>query len=98
MPVHLLKRNSASEMRRLLQKVFNIVQGVDENEVQDAVLETNTAIRKVKDEGVEVALRPRRSALRKVQHRMIAGCGLEAASVGVEPKRHLVIYPHNHQA
>lgn len=27
-PVHLLKRNSASEMRRTLQKVFNIVQGI----------------------------------------------------------------------
>jgi stage III sporulation protein SpoIIIAA len=43
-PVHLLKRNSASEMRRTLQKIFNIVQGIAEEEVQDAVQETKTAI------------------------------------------------------
>jgi len=92
-PVHLLKRNSASEMTRLLQKVFNLVQGVADKEIQEAVQETRTAIIKVREEGVEVNLQPRRSALRKMQHRLIAGSGLEATSVGVEPKKHLVIYP-----
>ena len=92
-PIHLLKRNSASEMNRLLQKVFNLVQGVADEEVQEAVHETKTAIIKVREEGVEINLQPRRSALRKMQHRLISGSGLEATSVGVEPKRHLVIYP-----
>lgn len=92
-PVHLLKRNSTSEMNRLLRKLFNVVEGVADEEVQEAVLETKTAINRVREEGIEVNLRPRRSALRKVQHRLIAGSGLEAASVGVEPKRHLVVYP-----
>jgi predicted RNA-binding protein Jag len=31
--------------------------------------------------------------LRKVQHRMITGNGLESTSVGCDPKRHLVVYP-----
>jgi predicted RNA-binding protein Jag len=44
------------------------------------------------EEGVEVALRPRRSALRKIQHRMISGYGLVTTSVGREPRRHLVVY------
>jgi stage III sporulation protein SpoIIIAA len=97
-PVHLAKRNSASDMRRMLQKVFNVVQGIAEDEVQEAVQETRTAIQQVQEQGIEIALQPRRSALRKVQHRMIAGSGLEATSIGVEPKKHLVVYPHEKQA
>jgi predicted RNA-binding protein Jag len=85
-------------MRRMLQKVFNIVQGIAEDEVQEAVQETKTAIQQVREQGIEIALQPRRSALRKVQHRMIAGSGLEATSIGVEPKKHLVVYPQEKQA
>ncbi len=97
-PVHLAKRNSASEMRRMLKKVFNIVQGIAEDEVQEAVQETKTAIQQVREQGIEIALQPRRSALRKVQHRLIAGSGLEATSIGVEPKKHLVVFPQENQA
>jgi predicted RNA-binding protein Jag len=45
------------------------------------------------EKGVESALIPRSSALRKMQHRMITGAGLISASEGSEPSRHLVIYP-----
>jgi stage III sporulation protein SpoIIIAA len=92
-PVHLIKRNTTAEIRRLLQRLFNIVQGVEDKEIQEALLETKSAIEQVREEGVEVALPPRRSALRKVQHRMITGNGLESTSVGCDPKRHLVVYP-----
>jgi predicted RNA-binding protein Jag len=73
--------------------LFNIVPGVDDAELQEALLETKSAIEQVIEEGVEVALPPRRSALRKIQHRLITGRGLESTSVGCEPKRHLVVYP-----
>jgi stage III sporulation protein SpoIIIAA len=96
-PVHMVKRNTTSEIRRLLQRVFNIVQGVDDEEIQEAVQEAETAIQRVMEEGVEVALRPRRSALRKIQHRMISGYGLATSSIGREPRRHLVVYPHGSQ-
>jgi stage III sporulation protein SpoIIIAA len=92
-PLHMIKRNTSAEIRRLLQKVFNVVQGYEDEEVLDAVQEAEEAIRRVLEEGVEAALRPRKSALRKVQHRMIAGRGLVATSIGREPKRHLVIFP-----
>lgn len=97
-PVHMIKRNTTSELRRLLQRIFNIVQGVDEEEVQDAVQEAESAIQRVMEEGIEVALRPRKSALRKIQHRMISGYGLATTSVGREPKRHLVVYPQQSPA
>jgi stage III sporulation protein SpoIIIAA len=93
-PMHMIKRNTSAEIRRLLQKVFNIVQGFDDEEVREAVEEAESAIRKVMEEGSEVALRPRSPSLRKMQHRMITSFGLVSSSVGREPARHLVIYPH----
>jgi stage III sporulation protein SpoIIIAA len=91
--LHLIKRNTANEMRRLLQNVFHIMEGIDEEEVQEMVRETEEAIRRVLDEGVEISLAPRRPALRRMQHRIIAGRQLAAQSAGKEPQRHLVIYP-----
>jgi stage III sporulation protein SpoIIIAA len=91
--LHLIKRNTANELRRLLQNVFHIMEGFDEDEVQDAVRETEEAIRQVFEEGRPVALTPRRPALRKMQHRMIAGRHLVAESEGKEPERHLVVHP-----
>ncbi|HEY6009374.1 MAG TPA: hypothetical protein VIU40_13695, partial [Geobacteraceae bacterium] len=70
-PLHYIKRTTTAELRRLLQKLFNIVQGVDEEEIQETVRETEAAIRQVEESGGAVPLSPRRPALRKMQHRMI---------------------------
>jgi stage III sporulation protein SpoIIIAA len=91
--LHFIKRNTANEMRRLLERTFHILEGVEGNEVQEMVEETEAAIRRVLTEGVEAPLAPRRPALRRMQHRIIAGRGLVAESTGKEPKRHLVIRP-----
>ena len=91
--VHLIKRNTTAEIRRLLRKLFNIVAGVGDKELRQALVETKTAINRVDEKGVEVALSPRKSALREIQHRMITDRGLHSTSVGCEPKRHLVVYP-----
>jgi len=96
-PLHLIKRNTSAEIRRLLQKVFNIVQGVDDEEIMEAVEETEAAIRKVLEERIEMSLSPRPPTLRKMQHRMITSAGLVSASEGREPSRHLVIYPHERE-
>jgi nucleotidyltransferase/DNA polymerase involved in DNA repair len=97
-PLHYIKRNTTAELRRLLQRVFNLVQGMDDEDIREAVEETEEAVRKALEEGVEVALTPRRPALRKVQHRYISSLGLVAQSVGREPERHLVIYPVEKEA
>jgi stage III sporulation protein SpoIIIAA len=91
--IHYIKRNTTAELRRLLQRIFNLVQGVDDDELREAIEETEDAARRALEEGREVALSPRRSALRKVQHRYLTSLGLVAESVGKEPDRHLVIYP-----
>ncbi|HXV22119.1 MAG TPA: R3H domain-containing nucleic acid-binding protein [Desulfuromonadales bacterium] len=91
--LHFIKRNTANEMRRLLERTFHILEGVEGEEIHEMVDETEAAIRRVLAEGVEAPLAPRRPALRRMQHRIIAGRGLVAESTGKEPQRHLVIRP-----
>jgi stage III sporulation protein SpoIIIAA len=91
--LQLIKRNASSDIRRLLQNHFNVVSGVDEEEVHEAVKETEEAIERVRREGVAVALMPRRPVLRKLQHRLAVQANLLAESSGSEPDRHLVLHP-----
>jgi hypothetical protein len=91
--LHTLKKNSSAEMRRVLRNVFAVLPGMDDDLVRAAVDDAEQAIAKVQEEGRPVSLAPRPSALRKLQHRLVARHHLEAASAGHEPFRHLVIYP-----
>jgi stage III sporulation protein SpoIIIAA len=88
-----IKRNSSSEMRRVLRDAFLIAEGVDEDQVREAVLEAEHAIQRVLSESVSVPLAPRPPRLRKLQHRLVSRYHLETVSHGSEPQRHLTIYP-----
>jgi stage III sporulation protein SpoIIIAA len=88
-----IKRNSSSEMRRVLRDVFLIAEGVDEDQVREAVAEAEHAIHRVMSESVVVPLAPRPPRLRKLQHRLVSRYHLETVSHGSEPQRHLIIYP-----
>ncbi len=91
--LHLVKRNSTAQIRRLLQNVFFVVEGVDDHKVQEAVSEAEHAARRVIEEGITIELAPQPPALRKVQHRVVTQYRLASVSVGTEPTRHLVIHP-----
>ncbi len=91
--VEAVKRNSSTELRRALKTAFNVVEGVDEDQVREAVAEVEHAIERVLSEGVSVPLAPRPPRLRKLQHRLVSRDHLEAVSHGSEPVRHLTIYP-----
>lgn len=93
LPLHVVKSNTTAQLRRVLQNVFNIMQGLDDEEVKDAVREVEHAIQRVLNEGIEVALAPRRPMIRRMQHRMIARYHLDAEATGREPLKHLVIHP-----
>ncbi len=91
--VEVVKRNSTAELRRVLRGAFMVVEGVDEDQVREAVSEAEHAIQRALSEGVVVPLAPRPPRLRKLQHRLVSRYHLETVSVGSEPMRHLVIYP-----
>jgi stage III sporulation protein SpoIIIAA len=88
-----IKRNSSSEMRRVLRDAFLLAEGMDEDQVREAVLEAEHAIQRVLSESVVVPLAPRPPRLRKLQHRLVSRYHLETVSHGSEPQRHLIIYP-----
>jgi len=92
LPVHWVKRNSTATLRRVLQSAFLRVGGFDEEEVAEAVREAEDAVAQVRARGAPVALSPRPSALRKLQHLVVTRNDLTAESSGSEPARHLVIY------
>lgn len=91
--LHYIKRNTANEMRRFLERFFNILEGEAEDRAGELVEEIEEAIRRLEAVGDEVALTPRPPLLRKMQHRIISGLGYLARSSGREPQRHLVILP-----
>ena len=93
LPLHLVKRNTTAQIRHLLQSVFNVHYGIEEEDVEDAVREAEAAAERARDQGVAVELAPRPPSLRKLQHRIAVRHHLVAESVGCEPQRHLVIYP-----
>ncbi len=91
--VHAVKRNSSSELRRVLRNALFVMEGTEKERVREAVLEAEHAIQRVLGENVAVPLAPRPSGLRRLQHRMVSRYHLAAESIGSEPRRHLVIYP-----
>jgi len=91
--VLVIKHDTAAQIRRALRDLFTMVEGLDPEQVREAVEEVEQAIERVLSERVMVELLPRRPALRKVQHRIAARYHLVAESVGSEPQRHLVIRP-----
>lgn len=91
--VHVVKKNSTAQIRRLLEILFHVVKGAHREDIDDAVKETEAAIQRVLAEGVAVSLTPRPARLRRLQHRISIRHRLLAESVGSEPERHLVIYP-----
>jgi stage III sporulation protein SpoIIIAA len=94
LPVHAVKKNSTAQIRHLLRNLFNVMPGADEHETEVAVRETEDGIRRALRDGVVVALMPRPASLRRLQHRVASRHHMVAESVGSEPQRHLVIYPH----
>ena len=94
LPIYMVKRNTTAQIRRLLQNIFHVVHGVEESEVDAAVRETEVAVRRALEDGEVVALAPRSASLRRLQHRVASRHRVVTESVGSEPKRHLVVYPH----
>lgn len=92
-PLHEVKKNNSTQMRRKIQDIFSVVEGQDSEEIREAMQETEYAIHRVMSERVEVALAPRIPPLRRMQHRIVSRYHLDSRSAGKEPLRHLVISP-----
>jgi stage III sporulation protein SpoIIIAA len=92
-PVHVVKKNTTAQIRRLLEKVFSVLKGLEDEEVDTALQEAENAAHRVLTEGEPVALPPHSGPVRQLQHEVAVRYDLVAESVGSEPLRHLVIHP-----
>lgn len=89
----LARRNSGTELRRVLRNAFPTAAGYEDEEVRETLQEAEVAIEKVLADEGPIHLGPRPPALRKLQHQLVKKHRLEARSEGSEPVRHLVVYP-----
>lgn len=95
LPLHRVKKNTTAQLRRLLEDVFAVVPGAEQDDVDAALREAREGVERAVSEGVEVALAPRPARLRRLQHRVVVRRHLMAESIGSEPLRHLVIRPED---
>jgi stage III sporulation protein SpoIIIAA len=93
LPLHLVRKNTSAQLRRVLQDIFAVLPGSRRSDVEAALHEARSGIARARNEGIEVALSPRSARLRRLQHRVVIREHMVAESRGREPGRHLVIYP-----
>lgn len=91
-PIHVLKRNSTSQIVKFLRFHFNLPETADDMELE-AVREIHDVCEEVKDEGKPVDAQPRTSFYRRLQHTIAEEYGLNSLSVGEEPNRRVRVYP-----
>lgn len=91
MPIYVLRANTVSQMENFLVDVFRLNEGPN-NPFEDAILETEQAIMRVRSGEREVALAPQVSHIRQHQHDLANRAKLRSESHGKEPKRHVRIY------
>ncbi len=90
-PLYVLKSNTIAQMESFLKSFFEL--GDSGEERQSALHEAESAVSEVFLTGRAVALNPRESHLRRLQHQVAAHYGLATESRGDPPERQVVILP-----
>ncbi|MBI5700961.1 AAA family ATPase [Candidatus Saganbacteria bacterium] len=91
LPVHVLKKNVSSQINKFLKYHFQVGSGEEADEA--ALREAKEAVQMVKSSGKSIDINPQNSYIRRLQHQIVDGSGLQSESVGEDPRRRLRIYP-----
>jgi len=91
LPIHILKSNSAAQVRDALVRIYGV--GQQDDATGRALAEAAAAIRTVKTTLRPVEISPQNAYLRRLQHELVAENELSARSTGKEPQRRLRITP-----
>jgi stage III sporulation protein SpoIIIAA len=90
-PFHIIKSNTTTQLENFLRTAFDLG---DRAGVEDvALVEAETAIRKVLNAGRPVELSPQDSQVRRLQHMLAETSGVSSQSEGRGPQRRVIIYP-----
>ncbi len=92
MPIYVLRANTVSQMENFLVDVYRLEERGDFDPFDDAMLEAEQAIMRVRSGEEVVVLNPQASHIRSQQHELARAAHLHSKSYGKEPNRHVRIY------
>lgn len=92
LPLHVLKRNTQSELSKFIRHYFQLPDSIDDVE-HESLLEIQQICDQVLNEKRVYEATPRPSSLRRVQHEYVAKKELNSLSTGEEPNRRVRVYP-----
>jgi hypothetical protein len=90
-PVYVLRANTVSQMENFLAEAMNL-EVTPPDPFEEAIAETEQAIRLVQSGQQSVDLAPVGSAIRRYQHQMARQANLVSHSYGKGPNRHVRIF------
>jgi stage III sporulation protein SpoIIIAA len=92
MPIYVLRANTVSQMENFLSDVFRIEEDNPFDPFEQATLETEQAIMRIRSGEDMVILTPQAAPIRKHQHQLARDNHLYSESHGKDPKRHVRIF------
>lgn len=92
MPIYVLRANTVSQMENFIADLYRLEDQTDNDPFEDAMLEAEQAILRVRAGEEVVSLAPQGEIIRKQQHELIREAALFSKSFGKEPRRHVRIY------
>lgn len=92
MAIYVLRANTVSQMENFLGDVYHLGDGANQDPFEDALLEAEEAIERIRGGEEMVQLHPQAEPVRQQQHQMARQAQLFSKSHGKEPHRHVRIY------
>ncbi len=92
LPIYVLRSNTAKRMEHLLKDIFNLKNGSLSRSDEQALQQTQGAIKAVMDGERWVELPPASSYIRSLQHQMVTQANLASQSFGKDPNRRVRIF------
>ena len=93
LPTYIVRSNTYAQIASSLKEIFQ-VGPLEKGFTDDALRETEDAVRLALDSQEPVELAPQNSYVRKLQHQLVERYDLLSESVGVEPRRRVRILPN----
>lgn len=96
-PIEVIRSNTLSQMTAFLREQFPQLAEPEPEEVEDdveeAIKETELAIVTALEKNKPIKLEPRSANIRRLQHQLVGRNGLTSESKGREPHRRVIVYP-----
>ncbi len=92
MPIYVLRANTVSQMENFLTDIYRLEEADSTDPFEEAMLEAEQAIMRVRAGEDSVDLAPQASHIRFQQHQLVGEANLASKSFGKEPKRHVRVY------